>query len=292
MHGRAHRLRGPRRPRSVATATTVAVIGAGTLGLLDHRRPAPATPTAGTIVATAKHPTQQRLATRARRRRVVEPDELARAVRAATGSFVVGDAAHRRRRRRRRLRRHRATSLTQALAVAAPGGTVIVVGMPGHGTLDLTALWHREIALRGCYAYTRRRLRAPPSTWSASRRPRPAGVGHLPPRRYEEAIEHAANAGRRGAVKIAFDLRDEKERNTALDAPPRVRPRRRPVDAADPVPPRRGLPPRAAARRAQPVIYPAEPLDRARRPRRRHPRRAAQPARRREPLPGAAARRA
>ena len=31
--------------------------------------------------------------------------------------------------------------------------------------------------------------------------------------RYKEAIEHAADAGRRGAVKIAFDLRPEKERN-------------------------------------------------------------------------------
>ena len=31
--------------------------------------------------------------------------------------------------------------------------------------------------------------------------------------RYREAIEHAANAGSRGAVKIAFDLRNERERN-------------------------------------------------------------------------------
>jgi hypothetical protein len=30
---------------------------------------------------------------------------------------------------------------------------------------------------------------------------------------YKAAIEHAANAGRRGAVKVAFDLRLEKERN-------------------------------------------------------------------------------
>jgi hypothetical protein len=29
---------------------------------------------------------------------------------------------------------------------------------------------------------------------------------------YKRAIEHAANAGRRGGVKIAFDLRAEKER--------------------------------------------------------------------------------
>ena len=37
---------------------------------------------------------------------------------------------------------------------------------------------------------------------------------------YKAAIEHAANAGRRGAVKVAFDLRLEKERtvDTALRA--------------------------------------------------------------------------
>ncbi len=33
-----------------------------------------------------------------------------------------------------------------------------------------------------------------------------------PLERYREAIEHAANAGRRGAVKVAFDLRKEKKR--------------------------------------------------------------------------------
>jgi hypothetical protein len=31
-----------------------------------------------------------------------------------------------------------------------------------------------------------------------------------PLNRYRDAVEHAANAGARGAVKIAFDLRDEK----------------------------------------------------------------------------------
>jgi hypothetical protein len=33
--------------------------------------------------------------------------------------------------------------------------------------------------------------------------------------RYEDAIAHAAHAGARGAVRIAFDLRNEKERNRA-----------------------------------------------------------------------------
>ncbi|MEL7209029.1 MAG: hypothetical protein AAGK32_12505, partial [Actinomycetota bacterium] len=31
--------------------------------------------------------------------------------------------------------------------------------------------------------------------------------------RYRDAVEHAAQAGPRGAVRIAFDLRDEKERD-------------------------------------------------------------------------------
>jgi hypothetical protein len=31
--------------------------------------------------------------------------------------------------------------------------------------------------------------------------------------RYEEAIEHAAQAGSRGAVRVVFDVRREKERN-------------------------------------------------------------------------------
>jgi hypothetical protein len=31
--------------------------------------------------------------------------------------------------------------------------------------------------------------------------------------RWKDAIRHAAEAGRRGAVKVAFDLRNEKERD-------------------------------------------------------------------------------
>ena len=31
--------------------------------------------------------------------------------------------------------------------------------------------------------------------------------------RYRDAIEHAASAGARGAVKVAFDLRNERERH-------------------------------------------------------------------------------
>jgi threonine dehydrogenase-like Zn-dependent dehydrogenase len=84
--------------------------------------------------------------------------------------------------------------------------------MPGVTTLDLTSLWHREVALRGCYAYTREDFAA------AIDLVRERDLGRLvtatyPLARYRDAIDHAANAGRRGAVKIAFDLRNEKERN-------------------------------------------------------------------------------
>ena len=89
---------------------------------------------------------------------------------------------------------------------------MLVVGMPGHTHLDLTSLWHRESALRGCYAYT---LDDFDTALDLVRR---LDLGRLvsatyPLHRYEEAIEHAANAGPRGAVKIAFDMRNEKQRD-------------------------------------------------------------------------------
>jgi threonine dehydrogenase-like Zn-dependent dehydrogenase len=102
-------------------------------------------------------------------------------------------------------------SLAQALQVVAPGGTVVLVGMPGTVQVDLTPLWHRETAIRGCYAYTHDDFAAALGVVAD------ADLGRLvsatyPLGRYREAIEHAADAGRRGAVKVAFDLRGEKER--------------------------------------------------------------------------------
>ncbi|MCU1497723.1 MAG: Zinc-binding alcohol dehydrogenase [Acidimicrobiales bacterium] len=187
---------------------TVAVIGAGTLGLLTIAA-LRAEATVGTLLSTGKYPHQKALATSLGADQVVAPRELGRVVRSLTGSFVldggqltdgvdlvvdcVGSEA----------------SLTQALQVVAPGGEVLVVGMPGHTTLDLTSLWHRETAIRGCYAYTR------PDFDRAVSLVADAGLERLlsatyPLARYTEAIEHAANAGARGAVKVAFDLQKPK----------------------------------------------------------------------------------
>jgi threonine dehydrogenase-like Zn-dependent dehydrogenase len=188
-------------------AGRVAIIGAGTLGLLTVaalRRLSPATE----IMATAKHPDQRRWAKELGADVVVEPGELARAVRSTTGSLVVGD----------QLTGGVAAvvdcvgteaTLTQALRVVAPGGTVHVVGMPARTTLDLTGLWHRETSLRGCYAYRRADFATALDLVDE------LDLGRLvtatyPLSRYEDAIDHAAHAGARGAVKVAFDLRGER----------------------------------------------------------------------------------
>jgi threonine dehydrogenase-like Zn-dependent dehydrogenase len=189
-------------------AGRVAVIGAGTLGLLTVaalRRLSPATE----ILATAKHPEQRRWAKELGADVVCTPGELNRAVRSATGSMMVGDQL---------TGGVPATidcvgseaTLDQALSVVAPGGTVHVVGMPARTTLDLTALWHRETILRGCYAYRREDFA------TAAELVAEAGLDRLvsatyPLARYEDAIAHAAAAGSRGAVKVAFDLRDPRK---------------------------------------------------------------------------------
>ncbi len=188
-------------------AGRVAVIGAGTLGLLTIaaiRRLSPATE----IIATAKHPEQKRWAKELGADVICAPVELARAVRSTTGSMAIGDqltggvpavvdcvATE--------------ATLTQALQVVAPGGTVHAVGMPAQTTLDLTALWHRESHIRGCYAYERPDFDTAADLVVSSALDRLVSATY-PLVRYEDAIDHAANAGRRGAVKVAFDLRSER----------------------------------------------------------------------------------
>jgi len=202
---------------------TVAVIGAGALGLLTIAALADLDPPAGGFIATAKHPDQRWWAKELGATTVCAPDELDRVVRSATQSLLLGsgqltcgadavvDCVG------------SEASLAQALRVVAPGGTVYAVGMPGVTTLDLTPLWHREVALRGVYAYTTGatafvddhgdEYAENDDFATAIDLIRRLDLGRLvsatyPLSRYEDAIDHAAHAGTRGAVKIAFDLRE------------------------------------------------------------------------------------
>jgi threonine dehydrogenase-like Zn-dependent dehydrogenase len=197
----------------------VTVFGAGTLGLLSVAALRRYTG-AGTIVAAAKHPVQRALAADLGADTVCEPDELPRLVRRITGSMAYGDQL---------------TggadgvldcvgsdvSIQQSLAVVKPRGRVTLVGMPAVVKLNLTTLWHRETELAGAYAYGTETLATGERRRTfdfAFELVRTAGLGRLvsatyPLADYKAAIEHAASAGRRGAVKVAFDMRQEKERN-------------------------------------------------------------------------------
>jgi threonine dehydrogenase-like Zn-dependent dehydrogenase len=200
--------------RSVPAVDAVAVVGAGTLGLCTIAALARLPRRPELLLATAKHPEQRALARSLGADVVVAPDELARAVRRATGSLRAGaqltggapavvDCVG------------SEESVASSLSVVAPGGTVVLLGMPGHISLDLTPLWHREVRLVGSYAYGEE---DGGRTFDlAFDLVRDAGLDRLlsatyPLDRYEEALAHAAEAGRRGAVKIAFDLRGERRR--------------------------------------------------------------------------------
>lgn len=197
------------------------VIGAGTLGLLTVAALARPPASFDELIVVAKYPEQARWARELGATVVVAPGEVGRAVRRTTGAFAldsgsltggadtvfdcVGSAA----------------SLSQALAVVRPRGLVSVIGMPGTVTLDLTPLWHKEIALTGAYAYGTEAA----TTDQPARRTfdlafelvEARDLGRLVSARYaldhyREAIEHASDAGRRGAVKVVFDLRSDRRR--------------------------------------------------------------------------------
>ncbi len=213
----------------------VLVLGAGTLGLCTTaalRRFAPPS----MLMVAAKHPLQKRLAADLGADLVVGSDEVRRAVRRTTASLRVGGAS-------RPGRRSRPgdsgglsggvdvvvdcvgsqASLAEDLAVVAPGGTIVLLGMPATVLVDLTPLWQRQITLRGSYAYgvedgaADEGAGAPRTFEMAFDLATEATLERLvsatyPLDRYRDAIDHAANAGRRDAVKVAFDLRTEKRR--------------------------------------------------------------------------------
>jgi threonine dehydrogenase-like Zn-dependent dehydrogenase len=207
-----------------ARELTAVVIGAGMQGLATIAALARWREDVAAIIAVAKHPEQQRLARQLGATVVAQPAEIRRAVRRRCGGAIldhgqltggadlvidcVGSSA----------------SLADALAVTTPGGTIVLTGMPGPARVDLTPLWQREVTLLGSYAYGTDHPGAPGALPSkrhsfelAFELVGEAGLERLlsatyPIDHYADAVSHAANAGRRGATKVAFDLRREKRR--------------------------------------------------------------------------------
>jgi threonine dehydrogenase-like Zn-dependent dehydrogenase len=198
----------------------IVVIGSGTLGLLTiaalahFGRGDP-------IVAVAKHPQQARMARQLGAGLVIEPEEIRRGVRRVTGSMALGDGPITRLTGGAKVVIDcvgSSASLADALSITEPRGHIAMVGMPGKVEVDLTPLWHREISLVGAYAYGREPRAQQRRTFDlAFELVRDADLGRLvsaryPLARYTDAVTHAVEAGRRGGVKIAFDLRHERER--------------------------------------------------------------------------------
>ena len=198
---------------NVEEGQTVVVLGAGTIGLTIIAALRAHT-AAGVVVSTAKYPEQRKLASELGATIVVEPGEVRRAVRRITGSRMVGsvlsggadiviDAVG------------SSASLEDALAVTRPRGRIVVCGMPGVVEIDLAPLWHRETEMVGAYAYGTEELANGTRAHTfalATELVESAGLDRLVTAtyrlsQYKQALRHASESGRRGAVKIAFDLR-------------------------------------------------------------------------------------
>jgi threonine dehydrogenase-like Zn-dependent dehydrogenase len=193
----------------------VAVLGAGTMGLAaiaGLRRYVPGV----RIVVGARYPHQMAIAKVLGANIVVQASKLDRAVRREAGCHLIGDTlssgAH-------------VTidavgteqSITDALRITRPRGRVVLLGMPADVRLDLTGLWHRETELKGAYTYGTETMpdgsqaRTFDLALDTAREMRAEQLLSATYRLDEhvDAIAHAAAAGRRGAVKIAFDLRKD-----------------------------------------------------------------------------------
>jgi threonine dehydrogenase-like Zn-dependent dehydrogenase len=206
----------------IAAGDTALVIGCGTLGLLTiaamrhlgvGRR----------VIAVARHDHQRRLAGSLGADVVTEPNTMLRTVRWETAArlveergvepFLLGgvDVCFE--------CTGTADGLRDAMASTRAGGAVIMVGMPGRLSIDLSPAWQRELVLRGAYGYgvetdggglSARGVQPPRRTFElaldAASKLRPGRLVGAPFALgdYREAVAEASSAGRRGAVKVTF----------------------------------------------------------------------------------------
>ena len=198
---------------NVPEGGTVAVIGAGTMGLTAIAALRRYTEVDAIVVA-ARYPHQHKAATLLGADVTVVPDELGRAIRRSAGTRVIGstlgsgvdvtiDAVG------------SSGSLTDAIGFTRPRGRVVLLGMPNQVDMNLTALWHRETELVGSYCYGTELGHGDTHTFDlAAEMASDLDLGQLvselfPLAEYRTAIEHASQAGPRGLIKVAFDLREK-----------------------------------------------------------------------------------
>lgn len=187
----------------------VLVVGAGAVGLLTLLALRALTP-AGRITVVAKHRSQRELAQRLGATDLLDPAGAVAGVRRATRALrlqpergapfllggvdaavdCVGSPA----------------ALDTALRSTRAGGRVVLSGMPPSG-VDLSPVWFRELEVVGSYAsgagqYELAMQLAGTAALDALTQ------SSYPLERWREALDHAADAGRLGTVKVHFDLRE------------------------------------------------------------------------------------
>jgi threonine dehydrogenase-like Zn-dependent dehydrogenase len=191
----------------VQPGDSVAVIGAGTIGLLTLAALRSREPSA-TILCVAKHRGQEGAARRLGADDVCPPERAH-----VEGARITGA---------RRLVGHQGrelllggfdrvldcvgsgASLEQAITVARPRGRVVLVGMPGEMKTDLAAAWLRELELKGAYGYEHDF----PAAIEFARALRPGRLidRGWPLHTYKRALEAAPKAARNGHPKTVFEI--------------------------------------------------------------------------------------
>ena len=202
---------------------TVLVVGCGAIGLLTIAS-IRALGAKCRILAAARYAHQQTLAAGLGADRVIgRADDLYETVGEATGAEIhrpeigrpvfIGGV-------------HRtfdcvgsSRTIDDVLRLTGSGGCVTVVGMPGiPSDIDWTAVWYKELKVQGAYAYgteyfENRSVRTFDLAMGLLEEGKvdlkPLLTDLYPLKDYRKAIGRALKAGSLGAVKVAFDLRDE-----------------------------------------------------------------------------------
>jgi threonine dehydrogenase-like Zn-dependent dehydrogenase len=197
---------------------TSLVIGAGSVGLFTVAALRHLTE-AGRIICVAKHARQREEALRLGADEVVHPKNTyttlpkmlgTETYRPELGKPVVMGGAD-------RVYECVGASATMedAARLTRPGGGATLVGMPAaKSSLDLTALWYKEIRLSGSYAYGAEEYKGEKTnSFALALRLAPEmGLEKMVGPRfrleeYGEAVAAARSAGREGHVKVVFDHR-------------------------------------------------------------------------------------
>ncbi|NNN22509.1 MAG: zinc-binding dehydrogenase [Acidimicrobiales bacterium] len=203
--------------------STVVILGAGTLGLLTLAAVAEFGKPKHIVVA-AKYNHQKQLARELGATHVVDSDKVQAMVRSLTKSRLVGDTLSNGADTTYDCVGSSAT-IESSIMITKPRGTLVLVGMPTKGKIDLTFLWQRQIQMHGAYTYGTEQVSTGDEVPGAANgdashstsetfklaidMSHKVGLGRLHSatyslEHYEDALLHAGQAGSRGAIKIAF----------------------------------------------------------------------------------------